>query len=78
MLKHKIKNILFQFWVDDKIIDYSTFSNILVTQSDLQIRELEIKRIIEMEKLRLEHEERIKIEKAEREERIMQSYWTRR
>ena len=35
------------------------------------MRELEIKRQIEMEKLRLEHEEKIKLEKTEREKRIM-------
>ena len=72
MLKHEIKNILIQFFVDEEIFDSSATSHILVTQTDLQLRELEIKRQLEIEKLRLEHEERIRVEKAEREERIRQ------
>ena len=70
MLKHEIKNILIQFFVDEEIFDSSATSQILVTQSDLQLRELEIKRQVEIEKLRLEHEERLRREKEEREERI--------
>ena len=70
MLKHEIKNILIQFFVDEEIVDSSATSQILVTQTDLQLRELEIKRQVEMERLRLEHEDRIRAEKAEREERI--------
>ena len=72
MLKHEIKKILIQFFVDEEIFDSSATSHILVTQTDLQLRELEIKRQLEIEKLRLEHEERIRVEKAEREERIRQ------
>ena len=56
MLKHEIKNILIQFFVDEEIFDSSATSQILVTQTDLQLRELEIKWQVEMEKLRLEHE----------------------
>ena len=70
MLKHEIKNILIQFFVDEEMFDSSATSQILVTQTDLQLRELEIKRQIEMEKLKFEYEERIRAEKAEREERI--------
>ena len=70
MLKHEIKNILIQFFVDEEIFDSSATSQILVTQTDLQLRELEIKRQVEMERLRLEHEDRIRAEKAEREERM--------
>ena len=70
MLKHEIKNILIQFFVDEEIFDSSATLQILVTQTDLQLRELEIKRQLEIEKLKLEHEERIRAEKAEREERI--------
>ena len=70
MLKHEIKNILIQFFVDEEIFDSSATSQILVTQTDLQLRELEIKRQVEMEKLRLEHENRIRVENAEREERL--------
>ena len=70
MLKHEIKNILIHFFVDEEIFDSSATSQILVTQTDLQLRELEIKRQVEMEKLRLEHENRIRVENAEREERL--------
>ena len=70
MLKHEIKNILIQFFVDEEIFDSSATSHILVTQTDLQLRELEIKRQMEIEKMKFEHEERIRAEKAEREERI--------
>ena len=69
MLKHEIKNILIQFFVDEEIFDSSPTSQILMTQTDLQLRELEIKRHVEMEKVRLEHEDRIRTKTAEREER---------
>ena len=72
MLKHEIKNILIQFFVDEEIFDSSATSQILVTQTDLQLRELEIKRQVEMEKLKLEHEERLRREREEREDRIRQ------
>ena len=65
MLKHEIKNILIQFFVDEEIFDSSATS-----QTDLQLRELEIKRQVEIEKIRLEHEEGLRREKEEREERI--------
>ena len=71
MLKHEIKNILIQFFVDEEIFDSSAISQILVTQTDLQLRELEIKRQVEMEKLRLEHEDRIRMETLEREDRLL-------
>ena len=70
MLKHEIKNILIQFFVDEEIFDSSATSKILVTQTDLQLREIEIKSQITLEKLRLDQEERIRREKEEREERI--------
>ena len=70
MLKHEIKNILIQFFVDEEIFDSSATSQILVTQTDLQLRELEIKRQVEIEKLRLEHKERLRREREEREDRI--------
>ena len=53
MLKHEIKNILIQFFVDEEIFDSSATSHILVTQTDLQLRELEIKRQVEMEKIKV-------------------------
>ena len=70
-LKHEIKNIIIQFFVDDEIFDSSATSQILVTQTDLQLRELEIKRQVEMEKIRLEHENRIRLETLEREDRLL-------
>ena len=78
MLKHEIKNILIQFFVDEEIFDSSATSQILVTQTDLQLRELEIERQVEMEKLRLdrerekeEREDRIRLETLEREDRLL-------
>ena len=60
MLKHEIKNILIQFFVDEETFDSSATSQILVTQIDLQLRKLEIKKEVEMERLRSEHEDRIR------------------
>ena len=77
MLKHEIKNLLIKFLVDEEILDPSALSSILITQTDLQLRELEVQRQIQMEKLRLEQEERklereerIRVEQLEREERM--------
>ena len=72
MLKHEIKNILIKFLVDEEILDPSAVSSILITQTDLQLRELEIQRQIQLEKLRLEQEER----KLELEERIRVEHWS--
>ena len=76
MLKHEIKNILIKFLVDEEILDPSALSSILITQTDLQLRELEIQRQIQLEKLKLEQErklereEQMQREKLEIEERI--------
>ena len=70
MLKHEIKNILNKFLVDEEILDPSALSSVLITQTDLQLRELEIQRQIQLEKLKLEQEERIRVEQLEREERM--------
>ena len=70
MLKHEIKNILIKFLVDEEILDPSALSSVLITQTDLQLRELEIQRQIQLEKLKLEQEERIRVEQLEREERM--------
>ena len=77
MLKHEIKNLLIKFLVDEEILDPSALSSFLITQTDLQLRELEVQRQIQMEKLRLEQEERklereerIRVEQLEREERM--------
>ena len=56
MLKQEIKNILVQFLVDKEILDSSALSLVLVTQTGLQMRELEIQRHAEFENLRLEQE----------------------
>ena len=72
MLKHEIKNILIKFLVDEEILNPSALSSILVTQTDLQLRELEVQRQIQLEKLRLEQEERIRVEQLEREERKLE------
>ena len=70
MLKHEIKNILIKFLVDVEILVPSALSSVLITQTDLQLRELEIQRQIQLEKLKLEQEEIIRVEQLEREERI--------
>ena len=58
MLKHETKNILFQFFVDQDMFYSSAASLTLAIQTDLQLRELEIKTHNNIEKLRLEQEER--------------------
>ena len=58
ILKHEIKNIIIQFFVDEEIFEPSATSHIMVSQTDIQLRELEIKRQLELEKMKLEFEER--------------------
>ena len=70
MLKHEIRNILIKFLVDEEILDPSALSSVLITQTDLQLRELEIQRQIQLEKLKLEQAERIRVEQLERQERM--------
>ena len=70
MFKHEIKNILIKSLVDEEILDPSALSSVVITQIDLQLRELEIQRQIQLEKLKLEQEERIRVEQLEREERM--------
>ena len=62
MLNYEIKNIIIQFFVDEEMFYSSVTCQILVTQTDLQLRQLDIKRKVEIEKLRLEHEDRIRME----------------
>ena len=69
MLKQEIKNILVQFLVDKEILDSSALSLVLVTQTGLHMRELEIQKQIELEKLRLEQERQMQKERMEMEER---------
>ena len=52
--------------VDKEILDSSALSLILITQTGLQMREHEIQKKIEFEKLRVEQEKLI-IEKEEKE-----------
>ena len=70
MLKHEIKNIIIQIFVDEEIFEPSATSHIMVSQTDLQLRELENKRQLELEKMKLEFEERRRLDKEEREERM--------
>ena len=69
MLKQKNKNMLVQFSGDKEILDSSALSLVLVTKTGLQMRELEIQRYIEFEKLRLEQERQMQKERMETEER---------
>ena len=71
MLKQEIKNILVQFLVDKDILDSSALSLVLVTQTGLQMQELEIQKQIELEKLRLEQEKlRMEMEERVQKERM--------
>ena len=70
MLKQEIKNILVQFLVDKEILNSSALSLVLVTQTGLQMQELEIQKQIELEKLRLEEERQMQKERMEMEERV--------
>ena len=69
-LKQEIKNILVQCLVDKEILDSSALSLVLVTQTGLQMQELEIQKQIELEKLRLEQERQMQKERMEMEERV--------
>ena len=52
MLKDEIKNILILFLAAETLFDSSAMSHSLVTQTDLQMRELEMKRQVEMEEIK--------------------------
>ena len=68
---------MIKFLVDEEILDPSTLSSVLITQTYLQLRELEIQRQIQLEKLKLEQEERIRVEQLEREERMQKEKFER-
>ena len=70
ILKHEIKNVLIKFLVAEEILNPSALSSILITETDLKLRELEVQRPIQLEKIRLGQEERIRVEQLEREERL--------
>ena len=40
MLKHDIKNILIKFFRDEEILELSALSSVVITQTDLQLRDL--------------------------------------
>ena len=63
MLKHEIKNILIQFFVDKYFFLFFYFVYYSCHSDRFAMRELEIKRQIDIEKLRLEHKEKIRQEK---------------
>ena len=52
MLKREIKNVIIQFLVDEEFFEPSATSLIMVSQTDIQLKELELKRHLELEKLR--------------------------
>ena len=71
MLKREIKNVIIQFLVDEEFFEPSATSLIMVfSQTDIQLKELEFKRHLELEKLRLEFEGKRRADKEEREERM--------
>ena len=70
MLKREIKNVIIQFLVDEEFFEPSATSLIMVSQTDIQLKELELKRHLELEKIRLEFEEKRRADKEEREERM--------
>ena len=70
MLKREIKNVIIQFLVDEEFFEPSATSLIMVSQTDIQLKELELKRHLELEKLRLEFEEKRRADKEEREEKL--------
>ena len=79
MLKHEIKNILIQFFVDEEIFDSSATSKILVTQTDLQLREIEIKKSNYIRKIKIRSRgENKKGERGARRENKVRNYRTRR
>ena len=47
MFKHEINNILIKFLVDEANLDSSALTSVLITQTDLQLRELKIQRHIQ-------------------------------
>ena len=49
-LKHEIKNIIIQLFVDEEVFEPSAASHIMVLQTDIQLRELENERQLELEK----------------------------
>ena len=62
----KLRIYLIKFLVDEEILDPSALSSVFIFQTDLQLRELEVQRQIQLEKIILEPEERIRLEQLER------------
>ena len=74
-LKHEIKNIPIRFLVAEAILDLSALSSVLVTQTGLQLRVQEIHIQVQLEKLKLEQDEKMQKEKFQREAKIDKSSW---
>ena len=72
MLKHEIKNNLIKILVDEGILDPSALYSNLITLTDLDLIELEVRRQIQLDKLRLEQDEIIRLKQLEWEERMME------
>ena len=70
MLKLEIENSFIKFLVDGE--NSRSICSIFNSHNstDLQLRELEFQRQIKLEKLRLEQEERTRVEQLERKERM--------
>ena len=51
MLTHEIENILIKFFVYEEILDPSALSSFLITQTDMQLRELKIQGQIQLKEL---------------------------
>ena len=56
---------MIKFLVDEETRDPSTLSSLLINQTHLHLREHEVQRQIQQEKLRLEQGERIRVEQLE-------------
>ena len=44
MLKREINNVIFQFLVDEEMFEPQAASHIMVTKTDIQLNELQLKR----------------------------------
>ena len=49
MLKHEIKTVLIKFLVDEEILDLSALSSVLVSQTDLQLRDVDVQLQIQLQ-----------------------------
>ena len=61
ILNHYITKIPTQFLVEEEIFNLPALFSVLVTHTDLQLRELEVQRQIQLEKLKFEQERDVRI-----------------